>query len=224
MTIARDVFEDFCVLLRNSLSDPASRPSNTTGTWVASNEATFSFANSGVKNVRSVTLDGVSKLLRTDYTVDYFNGELEFVSPVTGTAIADYDYGSTWIFREYPRLEDATMPRISITQLGPAEDVLTIGNSKILYRLRHQVDIWCDYPTSYTISGETFLGPKLRDKLTDDVVEIIKDNRDWIPNVIDSRVVAVDRSMEEIERETKKVRRLWHSRINITNDYFYNNV
>lgn len=219
--VIRNALTDFCFLLRNNLTDPAGRPSTHTDTWILDNEGTATFTQNKVTNVRWVKLDGNELAYRDDYSVDYINKEIHFAELTTGSVDANYDYGSTWIRPDFPRLEDVTLPRISITQIGPTQRDLTVGASNIIYEFTEQVDIWTDRKTSYAFHGESCKGGKLREFIADDLVNVIRDKRLWIPQVSDLRISSVTNTVEEITRQNKPVRTLFRARFDVHLSYFY---
>lgn len=221
VNVIRDSLLDLVVMLRNNLTDPAQRPTGTTESWVVSNQGTVSMTQAKVKNVRSVELNGTSLLYRTDYTVDYINRKILFTNLVSGTVDANYDYGSSWIYPQFPRLEDVTLPRISITQIGPSQIDLTVGASNILYEFTEQIDIWTDRSASYTFKGEPCSGPKLRDFIADELVEAIKDKRLWIPNTLDMRITTMVPSVEEVTRKNKPARTVFRARFDVFRSHFW---
>ena len=219
--IVRDSLMDMVVMLANNLEDPAKRTTSYTDTWTLTNEGTASFTKDKVQNVRWVKLDGVELKYRNDYTVDYFNGEIHFTESTSGSVDANYDYGSPWIYPDFPRLEDVTLPRISITQIGPTQRDLTVGASNIIYEFTEQVDIWTDRKTTYTFHGEPCKGGKLREFIADDLVNVIRDKRLWIPNTSDMRISSMTPTVEEIKRENKPVRIVFRGRFDIYRSCFY---
>lgn len=114
--------EELVVLLRNSnvLSTSVRGVTTITQTFNGNaSDKTFSFSQSSVKNVRSVTVDTVLLTRYIDYTVNYFNSSITFTNaPATGTnnISIEYDYGSDKIFGEIPRMDLSldSYPRIAV--------------------------------------------------------------------------------------------------------------
>lgn len=221
VNVVRDNWMDFVVMLLNNLTDPAGRPVNQVDTFSLSGETSVTLTKSRAKNVRGVTLDAVALAYRDDYTVDYINGKVNFTTPKTGSVQVNYDYGSTWIYAEYPRLEDVTLPRISVSQIGPTQIDLTVGASNILYEFSEQVDIWTDTNTQYTFKGEPCKGVKLREFIAGDVVDVIRNKRLWIPHTMDQKISTMVPSVEEVKKSGKTVRTVFRGRFDIYRSYFY---
>ena len=118
-----NVVEELVVFLRNqNIFSTAQRGVTTiteeldgTGSQLA-----FVLSNTPVRNVRGVTVGGVSKSLGADYTVVYSTATINFVvAPGAGTDNVDiqYDYGSTdKIYPDWPRpdLALSSFPRIAV--------------------------------------------------------------------------------------------------------------
>lgn len=120
--------KEFLVFLRNQnvLSTSTRGVTTTTETFDGDNSTvTFNFSSSGVKNVRSVTVDAVSQTNYTDYDVDYFAGTITFTSaPASGTdnISISLDYGNDSIFDDWPRddLNINSFPRVSFDIISKA--------------------------------------------------------------------------------------------------------
>lgn len=114
------VLEEIVVFLRNNLTDPQSRDTNTTDEFDGDNNTKiFTLTHTTAKNVKSVTVGGVAQTFGTEYTVNYSTSKVTFATaPGTGTDNVDvnYDYGSSWIFPDYARgdLTQSSYPRISV--------------------------------------------------------------------------------------------------------------
>lgn len=113
--------EELVVFLRNQdiLSISERGVTTTTAEGTLSGTATITIARSNVKNIRSITIDAVSKAFGTDYSVNYDssgNCVITFTSNQTGDYVVSYDYGSDKIYPDYPRtdLKLASYPRIAL--------------------------------------------------------------------------------------------------------------
>jgi len=218
----RESLMDYLTLLRNNLDDPADRPTTYTESRSVTDADIFPFEdNDRCKNVYWVELDGTEQVYRTDYKVNYDDQQLEVLQGTwTGTVDVKYDYGSTWVYPEFPRLEDVTLPRVSIKEVGPAQEDYTIGGERILYRRIFQTDTWCDEDTEYSYKNTRAQGPKLREFITDDLYKLVRENRTWIPRVANMRIATLTTPVEEVERKGG-TRRIYRSSADVEADYFY---
>ena len=100
-------------------------------------EDTITIDKTTVKNVRSITVGAVSKVLGTDWTVDYKHANgcvITFEANQTGAYVVTYDYGSDSIFPDYPR-DDLTInsyPRIAVDILSAPIDAFGIGGDTFI--------------------------------------------------------------------------------------------
>lgn len=131
------IIEELVIFIRNqnilSLSDRG--VTTTTEEFNGDNNTKiFTISNLNIKNVRDVTIGGVSQILYTDYTVDYPTGKITFTTaPTSGTDNVDieYDYGTDAIFPEQARLDLklVSYPRIAISTTAiNIDDGATDGN------------------------------------------------------------------------------------------------
>lgn len=219
--VLKTALQDFVVMLRNNLTDVASRPSSQTDTFPSlTNATTVTLSQTPVRNVNWVKLDGGSVTYRDGYTVDYLNGEIDFSPSVSGSVDVLYGYGQTFIYPGWPRLEDVTLPRISVTQIGPTQIDLTVGGNQIAYEFTETVDVWTDRNTTYTKDGESVKGPKLADYIADDIVGVIRNKRLWIPNTLNMRVSSVRSMTDEIARKGKTARTIFRVSLDISRIVF----
>jgi len=112
---------ELMVFTRNNITDPQTRPTSQTDNFTGDASRTnFILTKQGVKNVKTVTIDAVSKSFGTDYTVTYGASETTIVfgtAPGNSTAVQIiYDYGDTWIYDDLPRndLQIGSYPRIAV--------------------------------------------------------------------------------------------------------------
>lgn len=225
--VLQESIQDYIVHLRNQLTDPQGRGSSKTDTWPnASNQGTFTLTETSVKNVSGVSVDGNSKSLRTDYTVEYnpagSSDKVIMDSPVTGSVDITYSYGKTWIYPEFPRLKDVTLPRVSVIRIGPSEDDRYIGESNIIYSQTFQTDVWVDRSTECTINGVNYSGASLRDYIGDQILDAVRGNgRDWIPNQYYMRIASIENTTEEVKRKGKTIRHLYRGRYDVEMNYLW---
>jgi len=109
----------------------------TTQEETLSAETTITIDKTNVKNIRSITVGGVSKVLGTDWTVDYKHSTgcvITFESNQTGASIVTYDYGSDAIYPDFPR-DDLTInsyPRIAVDVMSAPIDAFGIGGDSFI--------------------------------------------------------------------------------------------
>lgn len=120
-----DIMDEIVVFLRNNITDPSSRMTNTTDEFDGNGSTkTFTLTKTGVKNVKTVTVGGANQTFGTDYTVNYSTRVVTFTTaPATGTDNVDinYDYGSpTWIYGDMPRTDIRlkSLPRIGVYMIS----------------------------------------------------------------------------------------------------------
>lgn len=208
---------DYVVFLRNELDDPADRSDNYVQTETVSNQSEISFEKNRVKNVYYVKEDDVLLNYGSQYDVDYEDEKIvSLYGDFDGDVEIEYDYGSTWIYPEFPRLEDVTLPRVSIKAVGPVENVISIGNCRIMYRMVYQTDIWVDDETVYDYQNGHYSGPSLRDIIEDNIYKSIRNKRSWVPNVKDTRLSTASHEKEEVGD-----RNIFRSVIDVRMDYYW---
>ncbi len=118
---------------------------NATGNLSA--EDTITIAKTNVKNIRSITVDAVSKSLGTDYTVDYNHANgcvITFGSNQTGDYNVSYDYGTDKIYPDFPRddLSINSYPRIALDILNVSMDAFGVGGSKFISNVAFTIVIY----------------------------------------------------------------------------------
>ena len=111
----------------------------------------FTVSNTNIKNVRSVTVGGVSQSYGTDYTIDFEGsspGTITFTTaPVAGTNNVDiqYDYGSAdKIYSDYPRpdLSISSYPRIGFDIMSSVTASAGVGGSEDMSNILIEVVIY----------------------------------------------------------------------------------
>ena len=118
-----------------------------TGTLSGTKVITISRKN--VKNIRSITVGAVSKVLGTDWTADYTHSTgcvITFGSNQTGDYIVSHDYGSDKIHPDFPR-DDLTInsyPRIAVDILNVPIDAFGIGGSKFISNVAFTIVVYDD--------------------------------------------------------------------------------
>jgi hypothetical protein len=110
-------------------------------TFVAtSGQTVFSLAHYPVRNVRSLTVNGVAKYYVRDYTVDFSSGvvTLNTGASLGVSVIFSYDYGSSdKIFPDFPR-DDLTLvsfPRIGVELTSMTTEPIGLGGANHLSTL-----------------------------------------------------------------------------------------
>lgn len=146
-----NVKEELTVFLRNSdiLTTTQRGVTTTTEEFNGDNsEVDFVASNTPLRNVRSVTVGGVSQSYGSDYTVDYVNATITFTSaPATGVNNVDieYDYGSSdKIFPDLPRddIKISSVPRIGIDMIGMDTSELGIGGTSNISNLSFSIVVY----------------------------------------------------------------------------------
>ena len=120
---------------------------NATGTL--SGTATITISRTNVKNIRSITVGAVSKVLGTDWTVNYNHASgcvITFGSNQTGAYIVSHDYGSDKIYPDFPRddLRIESYPRIAIDILNISTDAFGIGGSQFISNVSFTIVVYDD--------------------------------------------------------------------------------
>lgn len=133
-----NIKQEFLVFLRNSDIFSVGTRGVTTITEEFngdSSEVDFTLSNTNVKNVRSITVDGVVVAFGSGYTVNYSTAVVTFTSaPAIGTDNVDiqYDYGSAdKIYPDFPRpdLTLGSFPRIGFDIIGLDSADVGFGNA-----------------------------------------------------------------------------------------------
>jgi hypothetical protein len=129
----RDRESEMVTYLRNTIADPSTRGTSKTDTFSATAAQTvFTLTQTLVKNVVSVTVDGVAKYNGYAYNTSY--GEGTAVSTVTlltactvsQAVVITYKYGVVMIYEGMQR-DDVALPRIAIISPNLTPDFMSIG-------------------------------------------------------------------------------------------------
>ena len=139
MVNIQSVKQEQVVFLRNNDIFSTTTRGVTTGsaTGTLTTQTTITIDKTNVKNIRSVSVATVSKVVGTDYIVDYNHSTgcvITFGSNQTGAYSISYDYGSDKIYPDYPR-DDLTInsyPRIAVDILSAPIDAFGIGGSQFI--------------------------------------------------------------------------------------------
>ena len=130
--------EELAVFLRNAdvltITQRSVATTTATGTWTGA--TSHSLAVTNVKNIRSITVDGVALTYSDDYTVDYdfsdttIKCKITLVAAQTGDYIITYDYGTDKIFPDFPKtgLTISNFPRIAVDLVSAASVAGGFGN------------------------------------------------------------------------------------------------
>ncbi len=140
------------VFLRNNdiftISQRGVTTANATGTLSGTKIITISAA---VKNIRSITVDAVSKYVGTDYTVLYpkkgsTDCVVTFGSNQTGDYVVTYDYGSDKIHPDFPKdgLTIDSYPRMAVDVINAPIVPLGIGGSKFISNVSMTIVLYSD--------------------------------------------------------------------------------
>lgn len=137
---------EILIHLRNSLTDTHSPPRTTDKTeYFSGDNSTTVFELTGdisrndnhlVKNVKTVTVNGVAQSEYTDWTFKYQgtdNGKITFTTAPDNSSnnniALTYSFGLAWIFTDLPRTEitPKNTPRISIELLSSPSAEIALG-------------------------------------------------------------------------------------------------
>jgi len=118
-----------------------------TGTLSGTKVITINRVN--VKNIRSITVAAVSKVLGTDWTADYKHANgcvITFGENQTGDYIVSHDYGKDKIFPDFPRddLDINSFPRIAVDILNVSTDAFGIGGSQFISNVALTIVVYDD--------------------------------------------------------------------------------
>lgn len=122
----------FLNYLRTSITDPSGRGTAKTDTLTAAASPTFTLTQTLVKQITSVTVNGVAKYIGYDYTVSLGEGTAAstitlVTTPTPGdTVVVVYRYGTSMIYEGFARV-DSELPRISVISLGLVPEMMSIG-------------------------------------------------------------------------------------------------
>jgi len=98
---------------------------------------TITIDKTNVKNIRSITVGGNSKVLGTDWTADYKHSTgclITFGTSQAGASVVTYDYGNDKIYPDFPR-DDLTInsyPRIAIDVMSAPISPFGIGGDTFI--------------------------------------------------------------------------------------------
>lgn len=129
----RDREVELLVYMRNNVADPSSRGTLKTDTFTATaGQTAFTLTIAAVKNVISVTVNGVNKYSGYDYSASYGEGSASTVltlntgATVGQSVVINYKYGSVFIYEGFQRL-DSELPRISVIPYPKTIQTMSIG-------------------------------------------------------------------------------------------------
>ncbi len=147
----QNIKQEQVVFLRNqdifSISERDVATTTATGTLSGTKIITISRTN--VRNIRSITVAAVTKVLGTDWTANYTHANgcvITFGSNQTGDYIVTYDYGTDKIFPDFPRgdLTIDSYPRIAVDILNVSIDAHGIGGSQFISNIAFTVVAYDD--------------------------------------------------------------------------------
>lgn len=129
----RDILNEIIYFLRNNLTDPNSRGTDDIANFTATAGQTNFDITAKVFNISSITVNGVSKSLGTDYTLSFtattctviFNSGLTLNDAV----IVNYHYGSSWVklIKRGSEHKINDYPFIAVKSIADSSSVLGIN-------------------------------------------------------------------------------------------------
>ena len=132
----KNLREEICNTLRSGdiLSVAIRGVTTTTDNFTATaGQTTLSLTHTGVKNIRSLTVNTVAKMLFKDFTVAWATGVVTMLSALTlsDVVVVNYDYSSTAdrIYPDYPRddLSLSSYPRVAIELTSMTTEPFGLG-------------------------------------------------------------------------------------------------
>jgi len=130
---SRDIINEFVYFLRNNLTDPSSRGSDDTYTAIAIAGQTDFIITANVFNVKTVTVNGTSKSLGTDYTLSFTATTCTLVFE-TGLIVGDsvsitYHKDASWVrlIKRGSEHKINDYPFVAIKPLAESNDVIGIN-------------------------------------------------------------------------------------------------
>lgn len=116
------LIDEVVVFLRNNITDPEGRVNNKEEKFDGDNiTVAFTLQNTtNCKNIKTVTVGGISQSFGTDYSVSYGTSTVITFTSAPGIGVENivitYSDGETWIYPDYPRsdLQVKSYPRISV--------------------------------------------------------------------------------------------------------------
>jgi hypothetical protein len=133
----KSILQELVTFLRNQdvMTTTIRGVTTTIYTATLTGATTSQISVTNVKNIRSLTIDAVSKSFGTDYTynMDYGSSPatlITFTSAQTGALSVSYDYGSDKIFPDYPQasLTLNSFPRIAVDFIDFTSEPAGFGN------------------------------------------------------------------------------------------------
>lgn len=157
--------EEICHALRNgdifgAASTTIRGVTNTTNSFTAgAGDIEFTLSHTGVKNIRSLTIDSVDKYLFRDYTVNWATGKITLNTPTTGGEDIEvsYDYSSSAdkIYPDMPRtdLTLTSFPRVGIELTSSRTEPLGLGGLRHISDLIVTAYVWVPVNKDTNIAG-----------------------------------------------------------------------
>lgn len=134
-----EIKKELVWLLRNNITDPKTRGSDTTETFSGNDSDTdFELSQAGAVNVSSVTVGGSPQSYGTDYTITENRNTKKYTisfnsPPATGSnnISITYHYGGTWIYPDLPEvtLKVGSYPRIGIADVSGTQTEVSLNAS-----------------------------------------------------------------------------------------------
>lgn len=194
MTKTQENMAKLIALIRNNVSDPADRGTDTTETDLTANtNDNYILANKGLKNVYWVENSNTGERYTEwiDFTKEYDDPQdkndkpkIKWLGDSPPTVDAKYHYGKTFIYPGFPH-DNFTSPRISISQLDTVGtkagvgDQLTPSQKGFLPSSKYEFNVWIQKDAkAFEINNEYYSGGKLLDHLGEQIMDAILKNKD----------------------------------------------
>lgn len=137
------LLNELLFLIRNSDIFTVTERNVTTRTDTATltGATTYLINRTDVKNIRTLTVGGNTKLIGRDFNIDtdYLDSgvkkcQISFISSQTGALSVTYDYGTDKIFTDYPRneLSLSSYPRIAIMNTSETVNPFGLGGQSFI--------------------------------------------------------------------------------------------
>jgi len=188
-------------LLRTNLTDPRARAetSNSDSFTATASQTNFELSpstGSKVSAITEVTVATVAQAKWAKYTVNFEDGEIDFLTGLTvGQAVVvTYKEGTTnWIYPAKPneKLTNSSWPRISITVMPGSAERLGNYDASVDTAMRIQVDVFTKEKADdqiWEIDDKKYGGEKLATYLAYQVMQALEDNEEDFFPILDRYV------------------------------------
>lgn len=170
-------------IIRSEVAEPdrkdlGTRQIPTSETFTASASQTTFVLSQFPQCINSVSVDGSDQQKYLDFDIDLRNKKVVLKTALSGgeSVVVSYDYGSTWVYPDKPRvdLNKDSYPRISVWTLSEPMTELGMGESNFRSSISLQIEVIAYKDMITEINDDSYEGQQLCDYLARRIVNALK--------------------------------------------------